>query len=92
MMKQLLYYERAVPVSAQRHHDRSLEGPTGYEFAGHSNWAPLAAVEFPVAAVEYAIVFLGSAQAVRPAVILGLKPDENLALSSLKYERPSTIS
>jgi hypothetical protein len=78
MTKQLLYYEHAVPISAQRHGDWSLEARTDYEFARHSNRAPLAAVEFPAAAVEYAIVFTGSEEAVGPAVILGLKPDENL--------------
>lgn len=78
MTKQLLYYEQAVPVSAQRHRDWSLEGRKDYAFAGHSNSVPLAATEFPAAAVEYAIVFMASEEAVSPAVILGLKPDENL--------------
>jgi len=80
MTKQLLYYERAVPVSAQRHRDWSLGARSDYEFAGHSNSVPLAAAEFPTAAVDYAIVFTGSEQAVQPVVILGLKPDENLYL------------
>jgi hypothetical protein len=80
MTKQLLYYEHAVPVSAQRHRDWSLRAHSDYEFAGHSNSVPLAAVEFPTAAVDYAIVFTGSEEAVQPAVILGLKPDENLYL------------
>lgn len=80
MPKQLLFYEKAVPFSAQRHREWSLEPRSDYEFAGHSNSVPLAAVEFPSAAVEYAIVFMGSDEAVSPAVILGLKPDENLYL------------
>ena len=80
MTKQLLYYEHAVPVSAGRHRDWALEVRSDYEFAGHSNSVPLAAAEFPTAAVDYAIVFTGSAEAVQPVVILGLKPDENLYL------------
>jgi hypothetical protein len=80
MTKQLLYYEHAVPVSAQRHRDWALEVLTDYEFASHSNSIPLAAAEFPAAAGDYAIVFTGSEEAVQPAVILGLKPDENLYL------------
>ena len=80
MPKQLLYYQQAVPVSAQRHGNWSLEASTDYEFAGHSNPVPLTVAEFPAAAVEYAIVFTGSEEAVNPAVILGLKPDENLYL------------
>jgi hypothetical protein len=77
MTKQLLYYERAVPVSAGRHRDWALEMRSDYEFAGHSNSVPLAVAEFPAAVAEYAIVFTGSEGAVNPAVILGLKPDEN---------------
>ena len=80
MTKQLLFYEHAVPVSGQRHRDWSLDARTEYEFAGQTNAVPLAAVEFPVAAMEYAIVFMGSEEAVLPAVILGLKPDENVYL------------
>jgi hypothetical protein len=60
MTKQMLYYEHAVPVSAQRHRDWSLAARADYEFADHSNSVPLAAAEFPAAAVEYAIVFTGS--------------------------------
>ena len=33
MTKQLLYYENAVPVSAQRHRDWSLAARTDFEFA-----------------------------------------------------------
>ena len=80
MTKQLMYYERSVPVSAQRHRDWSLGASADYEFAGHSNSVPLAAAEFPAAAVDYAIVFTGSEEAIQPVVILGLKPDENLYL------------
>ncbi len=85
MTNQLLYYERAVPVSAQRHQDWSLTARTDYEFAGRSNSVPLAAAEFAAAAVDYAIVFTGSDQAVQPVVILGLKRDENLYLDE-KYK------
>ena len=80
MTKQLLYYEQVVPVSAQRHRDWALEPRADFEFAGHSNSVPLAAVEFPAAAAEYSIVFAGSEGAVSPVVILGLKADENLYL------------
>ena len=80
MSKQLSYYEHAVPVSAQRHHDWSLGTRLDYEFAGHSNSVPLATAEFPTAAMDYAIVFTGSEEAVQPMVVLGLKPDENLYL------------
>jgi hypothetical protein len=81
MTKELLYYEHAVPVSAKRHGKWSLSPRTDFEFASHSNLVPLAATEFSAAAVDYAIVFTGSEEAIQPAVILGLKPDENLYLT-----------
>jgi hypothetical protein len=42
---------------------------------------PLLAVEFPNATGEYPIVFAGSGDTVMPAVILGLRGQENLFLS-----------
>jgi len=39
------------------------------------------AVEFPQAAPDYAIVFAGNAEAVMPAVILGVRGNENLYLA-----------
>lgn len=80
MTKQLLFYGQPVPLSAQRHRDWSLESRANFEFASHSNSVPLAAAEFPAAAQQYAIVFTGSKESVQPAVILGLKSDENLYL------------
>ena len=77
MTKQLLFYERAVPVSVQRHGTWSMETRSDFRFAGHSSTVPLAAVEFPAAAVEYAIVFTGTGDDIQPSVILGLEADEN---------------
>jgi hypothetical protein len=78
MTKQLLFYERAVPVSAQRHGDWALEPSTGYGFAAQAASVPLAAVEFAPAAMEYAIVFTGKEGAAQPTAVLGLKAGENL--------------
>jgi hypothetical protein len=80
MTKQLQYYERAVPVSAKRHANWALESRTDYEYADHSNSVPLAATEFAAAAGDYPIVFVGEEELVRPVVLLGLKPEENLYL------------
>ena len=82
MAKQLLFYEHAVPLSAEQHRNWSLEPRKGYQFAGQTNSVPLAAVEFPDAAAEYVIVFLRSGEKVSPAVILGRRADENLYLTS----------
>ena len=81
MATQLLIYETAVPVSSQRHGDASVEIGADYAFSRNVNSVPLMAVEFPQAAQEYAIVFAGTAEAVMPAVILGVRGNENLYLS-----------
>jgi hypothetical protein len=82
MATQLLIYETAVPVSAARHRDASVEVGADYAFARNVNSVPLMAVEFPHAAAEYAIVFAGAQDAVMPAVILGMRGNENLYLTA----------
>ena len=81
MPKQLLIYETAVPLSFGQHGNCSVEVGAGYGFSGTVNSVPLMAVEFPNAASEYAIVFAGEGEAVMPAVILGVRVNENLFLS-----------
>jgi SapC protein len=80
-MTQLLIYKQAVPVSRARHGDWSVEIGENYAFSGEVNSVPLMAVEFPRAANEYAIVFAGPEGEVIPAVILGVRGNENLFLS-----------
>ena len=58
-----------------------MEVGTDYAFARNVNSVPLTAVEFPNAAAEYAIVFAGTQDAMMPAVILGVRGNENLYLS-----------
>jgi hypothetical protein len=77
MTKQLLFYERAVPVTLERHKDWSIEPRADYRFAGDTNSVPLAAVEFPAAAMDYVIVFPGSEEAMQPVAVLGIEADEN---------------
>lgn len=81
MNKQMLIYEKAVPVSSQKHRDWSVKTGEDYEFARHANAVPLTAVEFPAATIEYAIVFTGTDEAVMPAVIMGVRNEENLYLA-----------
>jgi hypothetical protein len=81
MATQLLIYERAVPVSSARHAQWSVEVGGDYSFSKTVNSVPLLAVEFPLATGEYPIVFAGSGDTVMPAVILGLRGQENLFLS-----------
>ena len=81
MPAQLLIYESAVPVSNARHGQWSVEVGGDYAFSQHVNSLPLMAVEFPNAAPEYAIVFAGADDAIVPAVVLGMRADENLYLA-----------
>jgi hypothetical protein len=83
MAAQQLIYQTAVPVSKTRHAEWSVEVGTDYAFSRKVNSVPLMAVEFPAAAAEYAIVFAGSAEAVTPVVILGMREQENLYLGPL---------
>lgn len=78
MPRQLLVYENAVPIAQSRHADWSVEVGGDYSFCRAVNSVPLMAVEFANAASEYPVVFGGTGDAVMPAVILGLRADENL--------------
>src|SRR5690606_25699494 len=80
--KQLMIYERAVPVSSERHRDWSVETGVNYGFARELNSVPLLATEFGPAATEYAVVFAGDEQAVLPAAILGMRAGENSHVDS----------
>jgi hypothetical protein len=79
---QLLIYENAVPVSRARHGKWSVEVGADYGFCRNVNSVPLMAVEMPQAAREYPIVFAGSGEQIMPAVILGLRGNENLYLKA----------
>ena len=83
MAAQQLIYQTAVPVSKTRHAQWSVEIGADYAFSRKVNSVPLMAVEFPGAAAEYAIVFAGNEEAVMPAVILGMRDQENLYLGPL---------
>lgn len=82
MSKQLLIYESAVPMSAARHRQHSLAPAPDYAFSADINAVPLMAVEFLRAADEYAIVFAQAGEDVVPAVVLGVRGDQNLYLSA----------
>ena len=81
MSKQLLIYGSAVPVSASRHADVSVEPHANYAFSADINAVPLMAVEFLRAEAEYAIVFTQAGSDVLPAAVLGVRSDQNLYLT-----------
>lgn len=81
MAKQLLIYQSAVALSAARHSDVCIEANDSYAFSAAVNAVPLMAVEFPRASAEYAIVFTAHGDDVMPAVVLGVRNEQNLYLS-----------
>jgi hypothetical protein len=80
MPKQLLIYEKAVPVNRKQHGDVSIKAGGDYNFAKSVNSVPLMASEFDLASVEYAIVFSGEGKDVMPVALLGIRDNENLYL------------
>lgn len=80
MPKQLLIYETAVPLAPARHTGQSVEVGRSFAFSASVNAVPLMAVEIARAADEYAVVFTGVGDDVMPAVVLGVKGDQNLYL------------
>jgi hypothetical protein len=78
MPKQLLIYEKAVPVTVKKHGNISIKAGTDYSFAREVNSVPLLASEFDLASAEYAIVFSGDGSDIMPAVLLGIRDHENL--------------
>lgn len=71
MGSQFLFYQKVVPVSAERHAAWSVDRSEGFHFAQGVSSVPLTAVEIPHAAHEYAIVFQGDGVPT-PIAILGL--------------------
>ena len=77
MTPKMLFYKNAVPVSSEAHRDVSLSMTGDFSFARSANSVPLVAAEFRNAAQDSIIVFAGQGQDVMPAVVLGLKDEEN---------------
>ncbi len=77
MSKQMIIYERAVPITPEQHGGLSVDTKAGYGFAAGVNSVPLAAAEFAAAASEHVIVFVGSGDDLMPTVILGRREGDN---------------
>ncbi|CAN7269530.1 SapC family protein [Devosia sp. LjRoot16] len=78
MAKQLLIYETATPVNRGRHANLAVKTGNDFSFAANVNSVPLMVAEFSQVANEMAIVFAGSGEDVIPAVLLGIRENENL--------------
>lgn len=83
-MKQLLIYDRPVPLNRQVHRGLRIQTRPGDKaFAAGINSVPVAAVEFARAASTSPVVFAGSSiDTVVPAALLGLRANENLLVNA----------
>ncbi|SEO33141.1 SapC protein [Pseudorhodobacter antarcticus] len=82
MTKQLMIYENAVPVSADEHRGLSVRQGTSFGFAAALNSVPLVVAEFEKASAEYPIIFAAEGEAMTPALVIGLRADENLCVNA----------
>jgi hypothetical protein len=82
-MTQMLFYDKVVPVSPTQHGNLCIER-VDFGFASKVNSVPLMAVEIPMAAREYTIVFAGTEQSITPVVVLGFADAQNLYLDENK--------
>lgn len=81
MSKQLMIYERAVPLRSEAHSGWSVKTGASWDFARNTNSVPVVAAEFAACAPEYAIVFAGEGDVVFPSVILGMRANENACVA-----------
>ena len=72
-----LFYNMPVPLSLERHGDRSINLERRFGFAANTNMVPVNMQEFSRVAIAYPIVFTESAPASAIA-ILGLRQGQNL--------------
>jgi hypothetical protein len=78
-----VFYRDVVALSRERHKDWYIDPEQGYSFAAGSNSVYVAASEFVVAGRESPIVFArDAAGGLAPAVLLGLRANENLVVDA----------
>lgn len=82
MTKQLLFYDKVVPISKQTHAKLAIKPDGGYSFAAETNSIPVMTVELQLAAREYAVVFTSGGETIMPAVIVGIENNRNLFVSA----------
>jgi len=80
--KQLLFYERARPLSQKAHGDARVATDRNFAFSAEANAAPIVTAEFTAVAREYPIIFMKAGAAFAPAVLLGLRERENLMVDA----------
>ncbi|MEM1160113.1 MAG: SapC family protein [Pseudomonadota bacterium] len=78
MAKQLIFYEKVVPIVLDRHREWSVEQGASYDFAAGANSCPLMVSEFQMAAVDIPIVFGKNETGIAPMAILGIEPKKSV--------------
>jgi hypothetical protein len=76
-----MFYASPRPLDRARDGKMKLNRPTNFKFASKTNAIPLLVDEFSMASAFYPIVFADGPTPV-PAVVVGLKNDENLFINS----------
>lgn len=77
-----MIYQRAVPVSKDRHRDMSVRTGDEFGFAADMNAVPLLIAEFEQVSREYPIIFNETNDGFIPAALVGLRDGENLLISA----------
>jgi hypothetical protein len=77
-MSEMLFYQRVVPLNDQTHAALRMRPLTLFRFAAQANSVPILAGEFVECARHYPIIFAPGDGGVVPAVLLGLRDNENL--------------
>ena len=77
MTKQLLIYEKLVPVNRQAHRTLSVRRTTSFAFAQDVNSVPVVDVEFGRAATEMPVVFARADEGVVSLALLGVAQGAN---------------
>jgi hypothetical protein len=84
-------YRNPVALDAELHRHKRLVPVSDYSFAAHLHAAYVGIGEFPLAALEYVIMFVDTAMEtggraqVAPAVLLGVTPGENLMVQGPRW-------
>lgn len=77
MTRQLLIYDRMVPISAENHGDVWIQATGRYDVAARLNAIPLLGPEFIEAGLDHPVVFLRDGGGLFPVALMGLRPDRN---------------
>ncbi|MFD0860117.1 SapC family protein [Roseovarius aquimarinus] len=77
MTKQLLIYDKVVPVNRQTHRDVSVKRTTSFDFARDLNSLPIVDAEFARIALEMPIVFAKTDTGVVSLALLGASENRN---------------